>query len=197
MAPELHPPRGSRKKKRIAGRGNASGNGTTAGRGTKGQNARSGGGVREGFEGGQMPLYRRIARRGFSNHPFKVEYVTVNVQDLQRAYKSGESVTEESLKERGLVGAKAKNIKVLGNGELKKKLKVSGLRLSGSAAEKVTNAGGSVENVPQTRSETKKERTALEGEASSTAEGQSAAPEEGSAEENSEPQESGSESTES
>jgi large subunit ribosomal protein L15 len=144
MAPELHPPRGARKKKRVAGRGNSSGNGTTAGRGTKGQNARSGGGVREGFEGGQMPLYRRIARRGFSNHPFKVDYVTVNVEELESAYKDGEEVTESSLKERGLVGRKSRYIKVLGNGELKKKLTVRGVKMSGSAARKVEEAGGSV-----------------------------------------------------
>lgn len=205
MAPELHAPKGSRKRKRIVGRGNGSGNGTTAGRGTKGQNARAGGNVRPGFEGGQMPLYRRIARRGFSNHPFKVEYVTVNVEELQRAYKSGESVTEETLKARGLVGAKAKHIKLLGNGELKKKLKVSGIRMSGSAAKKIEAAGGSVdpaskpagaEAAPVKQKAPKKQPAEEPSEDASSpeaAEEQSSASPESSAEE----QESDSESTES
>lgn len=139
-APEL-------KQKKRVGRGPGSGNGKTAGRGHKGQNARAGGGVRLGFEGGQMPLYRRIARRGFSNCPFKVTYDVVNVADLERVFSDGDVVNPDLLKEKRLVRSKSINIKILGNGELKKKLTVQGLELSSAAKEKIEKAGGTIETM--------------------------------------------------
>ncbi|TVR33710.1 MAG: 50S ribosomal protein L15 [Spirochaetaceae bacterium] len=133
-------------KKRI-GRGPGSGNGKTSGRGHKGQNSRSGGGVRLGFEGGQMPLYRRIARRGFSNYPFKVTYDVVNVADLERVFGDGDVITPDVLKAKRLVRSKSLSIKVLGGGELTKKLTVQGLELSKAAQEKVEKAGGAIEEL--------------------------------------------------
>lgn len=136
-----------RKQKKRIGRGPGSGNGKTAGRGHKGQNARSGGGVRPGFEGGQMPLYRRIARRGFSNYPFKVVYDVVNLKDLERAFADGDVVTPDALKAKRLIRSKSLNIKILGNGELSKKLTVQGLELSSAAKEKIEKAGGTIETM--------------------------------------------------
>lgn len=136
-----------RKQKKRIGRGPGSGNGKTAGRGHKGQNARSGGGVRPGFEGGQMPLYRRIARRGFSNYPFKIVYDVVNLKDLERAFADGDVVTPDALKAKRLIRSKSLNIKILGNGELSKKLTVQGLELSSAAKEKIEKAGGTIETM--------------------------------------------------
>ena len=129
--------------KRI-GRGHGSGNGKTAGKGHKGQNARSGGGVRIGFEGGQMPLARRIPKRGFHNN-FATRYATVNVGDLNR-FVEGTVVNEELLKAAGLV-TKLENggVKILGNGELNVKLTVQAAKFSASAAEKIEKAGGKAE----------------------------------------------------
>lgn len=141
----LRPPKGATRQRKRLGRGNGSGHGTTAGKGTKGQNARSGGGVRPGFEGGQMPLYRRVARRGFSNHPFKKAYTVVDLDVLQSHFKSGATVSLVSLQEAGIVGNREVLVKILANGEIKKKLKVMGLKVSRSAAEKIIAAGGSVE----------------------------------------------------
>ncbi len=141
----LRPPKGATRKSKRLGRGNGSGHGTTAGRGTKGQNSRSGGGVRPGFEGGQMPLYRRVARRGFSNYPFKNQYVVVDLASLQTHFKSGAPVNLESLAAAGLIGKRDELVKILANGEIKKKLKVAGVKVSNSAAEKIVAAGGSVE----------------------------------------------------
>ncbi len=97
---ELRAPQGATRSRKRIGRGPSSGHGKTSGKGHKGQNARSGGGVRPGFEGGQMPLYRRIARRGFSNYPFKVEYIGINVSALEQSFGDGDTVTLESLKRR-------------------------------------------------------------------------------------------------
>ncbi len=133
------------KQKKRVGRGPGSGKGKTSGRGHKGQNARSGGGVRLGFEGGQMPLYRRIARRGFSNMPFKVVFDVVNLKDLERAFVDGDVVNPDVLKAKRLVRSKSLNIKILGNGELTKKLTVQGLELSSAAKEKIEKAGGTIE----------------------------------------------------
>src|SRR3989304_7738408 len=116
-------PRGATKKRRRIGRGPGSGRGCTAGKGNKGQNARSGGGVRLGFEGGQMPLYRRIARRGFSNYAFKKKYSTVKLQALN-AYADGSTVNRESLLAKGLIRRKSWPVKILGGGELTKKLEI-------------------------------------------------------------------------
>lgn len=140
----LHAPEGSTKRKRVKGRGRGTGRGKTAGRGHKGQNARAGGGVRLGFEGGQMPLFRRIARRGFSNYPFKKEYVPVNLGDLEAKYSDGDVVDLDSLKEKGLIKKSVYRAKVLGTGDLSKKLTVRGLPVSAGAKEKITRAGGTV-----------------------------------------------------
>ena len=140
---QINAPFGANTKKTIVGRG-ASSKGRTCGRGHNGQNSRSGGGVRLGFEGGQMPLYRRVARRGFSNYPFKVTYVAVSLSTLDAAYADGDTVTLESLKEKGIVKGKDVQVKILNNGEITKKLALEGIRVSASAAAAVEAAGGSV-----------------------------------------------------
>lgn len=136
-------PEGANKKKRIVGRGQGSGRGTTAGRGNKGQQSRSGGKTYVGFEGGQMPLYRRLAHRGFSNHPFKKEYSIVNLAEIEKRYADGETVDNATLIQKGLVKSSAL-IKVLGDGELTKKLSFNVDKVSSSAKEKIEKAGGSV-----------------------------------------------------
>lgn len=139
---EIRAPRG-KKGKKILGRGLGSGHGKTAGKGTKGQKARSGGGVRLGFEGGQMPLFRRIARRGFSNHPFKTEYTVINVGDLNR-FQDGETVSLETLIARKLVRKKGLPVKILAEGDLTRKLKVMVSKVSAQAREKIQAAGGEI-----------------------------------------------------
>lgn len=145
----LKPPEGARHAKRVVGRGRGSGRGKTSGKGHKGQNARSGGSVRPGFEGGQMPIYRRVARRGFSNYPFKKHVVPVNISTLQRVYKSGETVSLESLKEHGVIKRNVELAKILGVGELKKKLTVKDLPVSAAARAKIEGAGGTVSGAEQ------------------------------------------------
>ena len=140
---ELGAPVGANKDVKRVGRGHGSGNGKTAGKGHKGQNARSGGGVRPGFEGGQMPMTRRIPKRGFNNI-FAVKAATVNVSDLER-FNDGVVVDTELLKASGLVKRTANGIKVLGNGELTKNLTVKANAFSASAKEKIEKAGGKVE----------------------------------------------------
>lgn len=132
------------KDRKRLGRGPGSGNGKTAGKGHKGQNARSGGGVRPGFEGGQLPLYRRLSKRGFNNYNFRTVYATVNVSDLER-FDEGTEVTVELLKEVGLVNKELDGVKVLGNGELSKKLTVKANKFSNAAKEKIENVGGTTE----------------------------------------------------
>lgn len=141
---ELSPAENSKKSPKRLGRGIGSGIGKTSGKGHKGQNARSGGGVRPGFEGGQMPLTRRLPQRGFNNQ-FRKEYSVVNVEDLS-ALEDNTVVTEEVLKEKGII-SKLSNygLKVLGNGELNKALQVKAAKFSKSAIEKIEKAGGSVE----------------------------------------------------
>jgi len=143
----LHAPAGANKRKRIVGRGQGSGRGTTSGKGNKGQKARSGGKTYVGFEGGQMPLYRRLAQRGFSNYPFKQEWQIVNLGEIEKRFETGETVELASLHEKGLVKGDDP-IKILGNGELTKKLcfKVDGV--SASAKEKIEKAGGDVTVIP-------------------------------------------------
>ena len=133
----------SKNRKRI-GRGPGSGTGKTSGKGHKGQNARSGGGVRPGFEGGQLPIFRRLSKRGFNNYNFRTVYATVNVSDLER-FEDGKTVTIEILKEAGLVNKELDGVKVLGNGELSKKLTVKANKFSETAQKKIEKAGGSVE----------------------------------------------------
>ncbi len=142
---ELHVPDGATKKARKVGRGQGSGHGGTAGRGNKGQNSRSGGGVRPGFEGGQMPLYRRIARRGFSNYPFKVITVVVSLAEIDKRFVDGDDVTLDTLKAKNLIKKSVEVAKILGDGSISKKVKVSGMRVSSSARSKIEEAGGSVE----------------------------------------------------
>ncbi len=146
----LKPPEGTRHAKRVVGRGRGSGRGKTSGKGHKGQNARSGGSVRPGFEGGQMPIYRRVARRGFSNYPFKREVVPVNLSTLQRVFKSGDTVSLETLKERGVLKKSVKDAKILAVGEIKKKLTVKDLPISAGARAKIEAAGGTVSGAEQT-----------------------------------------------
>lgn len=140
----LSPAEGSVSKKKRIGRGIGSGTGKTSGKGHKGQKARSGGGVRPGFEGGQMPLYRRLPKRGFNN-PFKKEYNIINVSDLE-AFDGKNEITVEYLYEIGKISKIAGNgLKVLGNGELSKKLTVKASKFSASAKEKIEKAGGKAE----------------------------------------------------
>ncbi len=141
---ELKPAEGSTHKKKRKGRGTGSGLGKTAGRGQDGQKSRSGGGVRIGFEGGQMPLARRLPKRGFSNAKFKTRYAIVNVQDLN-VFEKDTVVSPETLKEAGLVSKLLDGVKILGEGELNVALTVRANKISKSAEEKITSAGGKVE----------------------------------------------------
>ena len=140
---ELSPAAGSTQVAKRKGRGHGTGNGKTAGRGHKGQKARSGGGVRVGFEGGQMPLARRLPKRGFTNI-FAKEYATVNVSDLEKL-DDGAIVDVNTLLENGMIKKACDGLKVLGNGELKKKLTVKAVKFTKTAEQKITAAGGSIE----------------------------------------------------
>ena len=140
---ELKAAPGSRKAPKRKGRGTATGQGKTAGRGSNGQNSRSGGGVRLGFEGGQMPLYRRIPKRGFTNI-WRVEPAIVNIGDLN-GFEDGAEVTAELLKEKGLIKKPDSGLKVLGDGKLEKKLTVKANKFSKSAAAAIEEAGGTAE----------------------------------------------------
>lgn len=140
---ELSKPIGSTKNPKRKGRGTATGQGKTAGRGMNGQKSRSGGGVRLGFEGGQMPLYRRIPKRGFTN-VFKKEWSIMNVSDLN-VYEDGTVITPELLKADGKVKQVTAGVKILGDGELEKKLTVQANKFSKAAIEKIEAAGGKAE----------------------------------------------------
>ncbi len=140
---ELSPSEGSRKKSFRVGRGHGSGNGKTSGRGQKGQNSRSGGGVRPGFEGGQMPIYRRLPKRGFTNI-FAKKYTSINVEELNK-FDNGAEITAETLKESGVIKKINDGIVILGRGDLNKKLTVKAKRFSKSAEEKISAAGGKAE----------------------------------------------------
>lgn len=140
---ELSPAIGSKTEAKRKGRGHGTGNGKTAGRGHKGQNARSGGGVRPGFEGGQMPIYRRLPKRGFTNI-FAKKYVEINVSDLNK-FEDGTVVDANLLKETGVISKILDGVVVLGRGELTKKVTVKAARVTEGAAKKIENAGGKVE----------------------------------------------------
>ena len=140
---ELSPAEGSTKESKRIGRGHGSGQGKTAGKGHKGQNARSGGGVRPGFEGGQMPLTRRLPKRGFNNI-FATKYAAINVSDLN-VFEDGAVVDEAAIVAAGLVKKTLDGIKILGNGELEKKLTVNAKAFSASAKQKIEAAGGKAE----------------------------------------------------
>ena len=141
---ELKSNPGSRQAKKIVGRGPGSGLGKTSGKGHKGQNARSGGGVNPVFEGGQLPLYRRLPKRGFSNAKFKVEYAVINLSDLN-CFDEGTVITPELLKETGIVKKQLAGIKVLGVGELEKKFTIKANKFSKSALEKIERSGSKAE----------------------------------------------------
>lgn len=140
---QIKAPAGANTKKTIVGRGSSS-KGRTCGRGNNGQNARSGGGVRPGFEGGQMPLYRRVARRGFSNYPFKSEYEVVSLDAVSVWFEDGDVVSLDSLKDKALVKGNNAQAKILANGELTKKVIFEGLKISAAAVEKIKAAGGEI-----------------------------------------------------
>lgn len=140
---ELRPAEGARKAPKRVGRGTGSGLGRNAGKGEKGQKARSGGGVRLGFEGGQMPLYRRLPKRGFTNI-FAKQYAEINVERLN-IFEDGTEITPEILLENGIVKKAKDGVKVLGNGELQKKLIVKAAKFTKAAVEKIEAAGGKVE----------------------------------------------------
>ena len=142
---ELSPAPGSAKDAWRKGRGTGSGNGKTAGKGHKGQNARSGGGVRPGFEGGQLPLYRKLPKRGFNNK-FAVHYATVNVSALNR-YEDGAVIDAETLLRDRVIRKEYDGVKILGNGTLSKKVTVKASSFSASAKEKIEAAGGQTEEV--------------------------------------------------
>ena len=142
---ELSPAPGSTKSAWRKGRGVGSGNGKTAGRGHKGQNARTGGGVRPGFEGGQIPLYRRLPKRGFTNSLFKKEYAIINLETLDKLFNDGDAVSLETLLEKGVIRKELNGLKVLGRGEITKKLTVKAAIFSASAKEKIEAAGGKAE----------------------------------------------------
>lgn len=140
---ELYPFPEERKNRKRIGRGSGSGSGCTAGKGNKGQNARSGGGVRAGFEGGQMPIQRRLPKHGFSNYPFKAEYSVINLDRLVAAFEGKNEISLQDIYDRGL----AKNgtsVKILGDGEIAKAVKVEAHKFSASAKAKIEQAGGSV-----------------------------------------------------
>ena len=141
---ELYPFAEDRKSRKRVGRGSGSGLGCTSGKGNKGQNARAGGGVRPGFEGGQMPLQRRVPKRGFNNI-FAKEIAAVNVSALDKAFDDGATVTVEALIEKGLIKKALDGVKILGNGELSKKLTVQVNAYSESAKQKIEAAGGKAE----------------------------------------------------
>ena len=141
---DLAPAPGSRKNKKRIGRGPGSGTGKTSGKGHKGLKARSGGSVRPGFEGGQMPLYRRLPKRGFKNYPFKTNNAVLNVKDLDR-FEDGALVDMEALRAAGLVKGRVDGAKILGEGEISKKLSLKNVLVSQTAKEKIEAAGGSIE----------------------------------------------------
>ena len=137
-------PDGAKHDRKRVGRGVGSGLGKTSGRGHKGQNARSGGGVRPGFEGGQLPLFRRLPKRGFKNALFKVRYAVINLSDLDK-FEDGAVVTPELLKEMGLIKKQLDGVKVLGNGKLTKKLTVKANKFSDAALREIEKIGGKAE----------------------------------------------------
>src|ERR671910_3745901 len=142
----LKPAQGSKFTKKRVGRGPGSGNGKTAGRGHKGAQSRSGYSYKRGFEGGQMPLHRRVPKRGFNNL-FRTEYAVVNLDQLEAEFEKGATVSPDSLREAGLIHGKRLPIKVLGRGEITKALTVKADKFSGKAAEKIAAAGGTAEAI--------------------------------------------------
>jgi large subunit ribosomal protein L15 len=143
----LKPAKGAKQQKKRVGRGPGSGNGKTAGRGHKGAQSRSGYSYKRGFEGGQMPLHRRVPKRGFNNADFRTEYEIVNLDQLESQFESGATINPAALSDAGLVRAGERRIKVLGRGEVTKALTVHAHKFSGKAAEKLAAAGGKAEAI--------------------------------------------------
>lgn len=143
----LAPNKGAKHRIKRLGCGESSGLGKTCGKGHKGQKARSGSGTRVGFEGGQMPLHRRLPKRGFNNANFKTKVEVVNLAQLDKAFNDGDTVNEEVLRKAGLINRSCEQVKVLGLGELTKKLDITVDTISASAKEKVEKAGGSVKTL--------------------------------------------------
>jgi large subunit ribosomal protein L15 len=143
----LKPAPGSKHNRKRVGRGPGSGNGKTAGRGNKGAKSRSGFKYKRGFEGGQMPLHRRLPKRGFNNADFRLEYAIVNLDQLDARFEQGATVSPDTLREAGLVHSTRLPIKVLGRGEVTKALMVQAHKFSGKAAEKLAAAGGRTETL--------------------------------------------------
>ena len=139
----LKPRPGSKHRVKRLGCGESSGHGKTSGKGHKGQKARSGGSIRLGFEGGQMPLIRRVPKRGFNNEAFRIKYAIINLGDLDR-FDEGQTIDETLLRESGLIRGKVAGVKVLGDGELTKKLTIAARKVSASAREKIERAGGTI-----------------------------------------------------
>jgi large subunit ribosomal protein L15 len=142
----LRPPKGAKHAKKRIGRGQGSGNGKTAGRGHKGAKSRSGFKFKRGFEGGQMPLHRRVPKRGFHNH-FRIEYDVVNLDTLTERFDAGAVITPEALREAGVLAAGGRLVKVLGRGEVSKAFTVRAHKFSGKAAEKIAAAGGQAQSL--------------------------------------------------
>jgi large subunit ribosomal protein L15 len=142
----LKPAEGSKFNRKRVGRGPGSGNGKTAGRGYKGAQSRSGWKYKRGFEGGQMPLHRRVPKRGFTNI-FRTEYDVVNLDQLEKLFEKGATVTVDSLRDAGIVSSRTALVKVLGRGEVSKALTVQAHKFSGKAAEKIAAAGGKAESL--------------------------------------------------
>jgi large subunit ribosomal protein L15 len=147
---DLKPAHGAKQTRKRVGRGPGSGNGKTAGRGHKGAQSRSGYSYKRGFEGGQMPLHRRLPKRGFNNM-FRIEYAVVNLDQLEAQFEAGATVSPETLRESGLVRGKRLPIKVLGRGDITKALTVHAHKFSGTAAEKLAAVGGKAEAIPEQR----------------------------------------------
>jgi large subunit ribosomal protein L15 len=143
----LKPAAGSKFSRKRVGRGPGSGNGKTAGRGNKGAQSRSGYSYKRGFEGGQMPLHRRVPKRGFNNTDFRTEYAVINLDQLEARFDAGVTVTPDVLREAGLVKGAGLKIKVLGRGEVSKALTVQAHKFSGKAAEKLAASGGKAESI--------------------------------------------------
>lgn len=140
----LKPNKGAKHRVKRLGCGESSGHGKTSGKGNKGQKARSGGSVRPGFEGGQMPLHRRLPKRGFNNYRHQLKWAVFNVAQLEARFEDGATVNEEALRANGLLNGAYDAIKILGNGEISKKLTIAVNAVSASAREKIEKAGGSI-----------------------------------------------------
>jgi len=157
---DLKPNPGAKHRKKRLGKGESSGLGKTSGKGHKGQKSRSGASIRPGFEGGQMPMMRRLPKKGFNNTQFKTNYAIVNLVDLEAKFSDGDTVNEESLRACGLVKGVCDGVKVLANGDLTKKLTVSVDKISAAAQAKLEGAGGKVEEIPAPEPRVKKENKA-------------------------------------